>query len=67
MNQEKIDRINQLAKKAKTVGLTKEEEDDQKDLRQEYIKAFRSNMKQTLDNVVVVDPDGSKRSLRKDT
>jgi uncharacterized protein YnzC (UPF0291/DUF896 family) len=66
MEQSKIDRINELAKKAKTVGLTDEEKAEQKVLRQEYINAFKGNMKATLDSIVIVNKDGSRRSLRKD-
>ena len=42
MEQKKIDRINELAKKSKTVGLTAEEAAEQKVLRAEYVAAFRA-------------------------
>ena len=61
-----ISRINELSRKSKTVGLTDEEKEEQKVLRQQYISAFRNNLKQTLDTVVIVDSDGNKRYLRKD-
>ncbi|MFZ5987589.1 MAG: DUF896 domain-containing protein [Bacillota bacterium] len=66
MDQFKIDRINELARKSKTVGLTDEEKEEQKILRQEYIKAFRNNLKSTLDSIVVVDKEGNRKALRKD-
>lgn len=66
MEQSKMERINQLAKKSKTLGLTPDEKAEQQSLRQEYIKAFRENLKSTLDSIVIVDPDGNSRSLRKD-
>ncbi len=66
MEQRKIDRINELARKAKNEGLTAEEEKERQKLRQEYIAAFKSNLKSTLDSIVVVDEKGNRRSLRKD-
>lgn len=54
-----IDRINQLAKKSKTIGLTEEEKVEQQDLRQKYIENFRGNFKNTLMNVKVVDDEGN--------
>ncbi|MHB8065347.1 MAG: DUF896 domain-containing protein [Ruminiclostridium sp.] len=62
----KIERLNQLAKKAKTDTLTSSELAERDQLRKEYIAAFRSNLKATLDNTVIVDKDGNRRSLRKD-
>ena len=63
MTQEKIDRINALAKKSKTVGLTEEEKQEQAILRQEFIASFRKNLKSQLDNIDVVNPDGSIENL----
>lgn len=51
VSKEKIARINELAKKKKTVGLTKAEEKEQQELRQEYLKSFRKNFKKRLDNI----------------
>lgn len=65
MNQEKIDRINWLAKKSKTDGLTQQEKEEQQQLRQEYIQAFRGNLQSTLDSVVVVDRNGNHRPLKR--
>ena len=55
--QKQLDRINELAKKKKTVGLTEEELKEQAVLREEYLKDFRSRLKQQLDNIEIVDPD----------
>lgn len=64
MLQEKIERVNFLAKKAKTEGLTEEEKAEQAQLRGEYIAEWREGVIQTLENTYVVDENG-KRKLRK--
>lgn len=64
MTQEKINRINALAHKAKAEGLTEEEKAEQKLLREEYIAGFRASMRAQLDNTVIVEPDGTKRRLK---
>jgi uncharacterized protein YnzC (UPF0291/DUF896 family) len=56
---EKIARINELAKKAKTSGLTAEEAREQQLLRQEYLKAFRQSITDTLHSVKIIDPNGN--------
>ena len=63
MNQEKIDRINVLARKSKAEGLTEQEKKEQALLRQEYIAAVRRNLKRQLDNIDIVNPDGSIENL----
>jgi uncharacterized protein YnzC (UPF0291/DUF896 family) len=63
MNQEKIDRINQLARKSKAEGLTAEEKKEQALLRQEYIAAIRANLRGQLNNIDVVNPDGTIENL----
>lgn len=55
MRKELIDRINELAHKKKTVGLTEEEKAEQAALRQEYLAAFRANFRKQLDNVRFVE------------
>ena len=66
MTKEKIDRINVLARKAKTPeGLTEEEKAEQKALREEYIAEYRRMLRGQLDNTSVVRPDGSKEKLKK--
>ena len=64
MEQSRIDRINELAKKAKTVGLTPEEDAERAQLRQEYLAAVRQNLRAQLDNTFIVDENGNKRPLR---
>ena len=60
MTDEKIQRINFLAKKSKAEGLTPEEAEEQKVLRAEYIAGFRASLTAQLDNTVIVDPDGNR-------
>jgi uncharacterized protein YnzC (UPF0291/DUF896 family) len=55
MDKEKIKRINELAKKSKTVGLNNFELDEQKKLRREYIDSLKNNLRASLDNIKVVD------------
>lgn len=60
----KIARINELYHKSKAEGLTQEEKQEQQQLRQEYIAAIRSNMRATLDNVSIQNPDGTITPLK---
>jgi len=66
MERSKIERLNELARKAKTGPLTEAELAERDQLRKEYISAFRANLKATLDNTIIIDKDGNRRSLRKD-
>lgn len=59
MKQEKIDRINVLARKSKAEGLTEEEKKEQQILRQEFLMSVRMNLKAQLDNIDMVEKDGS--------
>lgn len=59
-----IAEINTLAKKKKEQGLTGEETKRQKELYAVYLKGFRNNFKQRLDNMDVRYPDGTVRSLK---
>ncbi len=63
MEQKKLDRINELARKAKVEELTEEEKLEQKALREEYIRNFRASMRGILNNTTIVSPDGSKEKL----
>ncbi|MBQ1264497.1 MAG: DUF896 domain-containing protein [Oscillospiraceae bacterium] len=63
MEQSRIERINALAKKAKTVGLTAQEVAERDILRKEYVEAVRNNLRAQLDNTWVVDEKGNKRKL----
>ena len=66
MEQAKIDRINALAKKAKSPeGLTPEEEAERAKLRLEYVAAYRESLEAQLESTYLVGPDGVKRKLRK--
>lgn len=60
---ELIKRINELAKKKKSAGLTKEEAEEQIELRQQYLDKFREGFKQRLENIDVETPDGKVRPL----
>ena len=59
MSDSKITRINELARKAKTVGLTPEEKEEQTVLRKAFLADFRKNLRSQLDNIDVVEADGS--------
>ncbi|MDT8862839.1 DUF896 domain-containing protein [Alkalihalobacillus sp. MEB130] len=59
LSKEKLTRINDLAKRAKTSGLTKAEEKEQQVLRKEYLQTFRSSFKNHLHSVTVVDENGN--------
>lgn len=59
MEVEKIDRINALAHKAKSVGLTEEEKKERDLLRKEYLASVRMNLRFQLDNIDVKQEDGS--------
>ncbi|WP_336078644.1 DUF896 domain-containing protein [Paenibacillus sp. 203] len=53
-----LERINQLAKKAKEVGLTEIEKMEQTDLRKEYLQIFRGSVQSILLNATIYDPNG---------
>ena len=63
MKQEKIDRINELARKAKTAALTEEELAERDALRREYIDSAKQSLCAHLDNTWIVDEKGNKRKL----
>ena len=62
---EVIARINELAKKAKTDGLTPEETVERDKLRRIYIDSVKASLTGQLDNTYIVEPDGTKRKLKK--
>ena len=64
MKKEDIDRINELARKARTVGLTPEENEERAKLRRAYIDSVVGDLRQQLDNTYIVDSKGNKRKLR---
>ncbi|MBR7039367.1 MAG: DUF896 domain-containing protein [Oscillospiraceae bacterium] len=63
MDRSMIDRINELARKAKTEGLTDAEKAEQKRLRDAYRFAFRANLTEQLDHTYIMEPDGSKHKF----
>ena len=63
MDNIKLDRINTLAHKAKSVGLTEEEKKEQAALRKEYIATIRMNLRTQLDNIDIKEQDGSITNL----
>lgn len=66
MTQDKIDRINELARKQKTEeGLTDEERLEQQRLRSEYINSIKRNLSLQLENTVIMDEKGNKRNVQK--
>ena len=66
MEQAKIDRINELARRSRTeAGLTQEEKAEQASLRQEYLAAIRANLTAQLDHTVIQYPDGTRKKLKK--
>lgn len=62
---EKIARINELYHKSKAEGLTDAEKEEQKALRADYVRSFRENLRATLDNVSILEPDGTVTSPKK--
>jgi uncharacterized protein YnzC (UPF0291/DUF896 family) len=64
MDQKKIDRINELARLAKQRELTAEEQAERAVLRREYIDAYTANLRATLDNTVIVRPDGTREAVK---
>jgi uncharacterized protein YnzC (UPF0291/DUF896 family) len=65
MDQKGLDRINQLYKKSKEEGLTKEEKEEQKKLRDQYIQDVRRNLRGQLENISIVEPNGTIKDLSK--
>lgn len=61
---EVVSRINELARKAKSEGLTEEELNERDALRRIYIASVRDNLRAQLDNTYIVEPDGSKHKLK---
>lgn len=63
---EKVARINELARKSRTAeGLTEEEKAEQAALRREYVEAVKESLQGHLDHTVILRPDGTKEKLEK--
>ncbi len=65
MEESRIGRINELYHKSQKEGLTPEEKEEQTRLRAEYVAAVRANLRGTLNNVSIVEADGSITELAK--
>ena len=65
MTQDKINRINELARKAKAEGLTEAEKDEQTELRNEYRASVTGNLLQQLEKTYIMTPDGKKHKVGK--
>ena len=65
MQKHEIDRINELARKAKTQGLTEAEIAERADLRRRYIADVHSALQAQLEHTVVQEPDGTRHPLLK--
>ena len=65
MTEEKIARINELAKKSKTTGLTDAEKAEQQALRQEYVADVKASLRAQLNNTSIQEPDGTIHKLAK--
>lgn len=64
MHQKRLGRINELARKQKSEGLTEAEKAEQKKLREEYLADFRKTLRGQLENITFVEADGSLTPLR---
>ena len=65
MTNEKIARINELAKKSKTTGLTDAEKAEQQALRQEYVADVKASLRAQLSNTSIKEPDSTVNKLGK--
>ena len=63
MTEDKIKRINELARKQKAEGLTDEEKAEQAELRREYIESYKRSLVAQLENTYIVDDKGNKQKL----
>ena len=63
MNDQKLARINELAHLSKSVGLTPAEKEEQAALRKEFIQEIRANVRAQLNNIDIVNEDGTIENL----
>ena len=67
ITEEKIARINELARTSRTAeGLTEEEKAEQAVLRREYVDAVKESLQSQLDHTTIVSPDGTRRKLKRE-
>lgn len=64
MTSDKLNRINELARKSRETGLTPQETEEQKKLRDEYRECFVANLTGQLENMTIVNPDGSRTQVK---
>ncbi|MHB8170795.1 MAG: DUF896 domain-containing protein [Thermincolia bacterium] len=64
ITKELVDKINFLARKQRSEGLTVEEIAEQQQVRQQYLKGIREQLKTTLDSIVFVDPEETAGELK---
>lgn len=64
---ERLERINELARKERETGLTEQEKEEQAVLREEYRIAFREGLRGRLENTYLLRPDGTREKLRRRT
>lgn len=62
---ERLQRINELAKKAKAEGLTPAEEAERAELRKAYLADFRAGFRQQVESLKIVDKDGKEVTPQK--
>ncbi len=67
MDRQKIERINELARKARTEGLSRLEQEEQQALRREYVRTCRESLRLQLEAAVLVDEDGRQTPVRRRT
>ncbi|MFI8574551.1 DUF896 domain-containing protein [Rossellomorea aquimaris] len=65
LSKTKMNRINELAKKSKSSGLTEQEAKEQSKLRKDYLETFRQSMKGTIENTRIFDPEGNEVTPKK--
>lgn len=65
VTKEQIDRINALARKSKSEGLTEAEKAEQAELRELYVKSFRESLTAQLESTYIVDEKGNKRKVKR--
>ena len=65
MTEEKIARINELARKSKITGLTEAEKAEQQALRQEYVADVKASLQAQLNNTSIQEPDGTIHKIGK--
>ena len=65
VTQEQINRINELARKSKSTGLTDDEKAEQTKLRRLYIDSFKESLVGQLENTYIVDEKGNKKKVQR--